>query len=148
MGHVPERLVLEVPIEGEHFLIDVGDKQVLIAAPEDIGRVDAHPGARLPRLAEAYLGRQRDLFELPLTNFAGPAVPQQQLLHRILGDKQRSEEHTSELQSHLNLVCRLLLEKKKKGLLEEHVQNRPHIAKLDEHLLCDLSPLTNDSVTH
>src|SRR5882762_11173038 len=29
----------------------------------------------------------------------------------------RSEEHTSELQSHLNLVCRLLLEKKKKNAL-------------------------------
>src|SRR5260370_19918692 len=28
----------------------------------------------------------------------------------------RSEEHTSELQSHLNLVCRLLLEKKKSAL--------------------------------
>src|SRR5260221_5652613 len=28
--------------------------------------------------------------------------------------KQRSEEHTSELQSHSDLVCRLLLEKKKK----------------------------------
>src|SRR5260370_10342506 len=27
----------------------------------------------------------------------------------------RSEEHTSELQSHLNLVCRLLLEKKKRN---------------------------------
>src|SRR5260370_23206682 len=27
----------------------------------------------------------------------------------------RSEEHTSELQSHLNLVCRLLLEKKKQA---------------------------------
>src|SRR5260370_18463453 len=27
--------------------------------------------------------------------------------------KMRSEEHTSELQSHLNLLCRLLLEKKK-----------------------------------
>src|SRR5260221_13224846 len=27
----------------------------------------------------------------------------------------RSEEHTSELQSHSDLVCRLLLEKKKKG---------------------------------
>src|SRR5260370_9165908 len=27
--------------------------------------------------------------------------------------RERSEEHTSELQSHLNLVCRLLLEKKK-----------------------------------
>src|SRR5260370_27125974 len=33
----------------------------------------------------------------------------------------RSEEHTSELQSHLNLVCRLLLEKKKK----RHRTHRP-----------------------
>src|SRR5260370_20175993 len=31
--------------------------------------------------------------------------------HKLL--PRRSEEHTSELQSHLNLVCRLLLEKKK-----------------------------------
>src|SRR5690606_41963432 len=31
-----------------------------------------------------------------------------------LGGEQRSEEHTSELQSRENLVCRLLLEKKKK----------------------------------
>src|SRR5260370_12064310 len=29
-------------------------------------------------------------------------------------EQDRSEEHTSELQSHLNLVCRLLLEKKKR----------------------------------
>src|SRR5260370_32032121 len=33
----------------------------------------------------------------------------------------RSEEHTSELQSHLNLVCRLLLEKKKKKALDRVV---------------------------
>src|SRR5690242_19555489 len=33
---------------------------------------------------------------------------------RILNRRGRSEEHTSELQSHVNLVCRLLLEKKKK----------------------------------
>src|SRR2546429_6605618 len=32
----------------------------------------------------------------------------------------RSEEHTSELQSRLHLVCRLLLEKKKKYLLLTH----------------------------
>src|SRR5438477_3932002 len=37
---------------------------------------------------------------------AGPA--------RSLAPPARSEEHTSELQSHVNLVCRLLLEKKKK----------------------------------
>src|SRR5690242_21309911 len=30
-------------------------------------------------------------------------------------DEIRSEEHTSELQSHVNLVCRLLLEKKKQN---------------------------------
>src|SRR5688572_32148183 len=32
------------------------------------------------------------------------------------GTAQRSEEHTSELQSQSNLVCRLLLEKKKKKI--------------------------------
>src|SRR5438477_4937114 len=32
----------------------------------------------------------------------------------------RSEEHTSELQSHVNLVCRLLLEKKKKKNKQTH----------------------------
>src|SRR5467141_2381236 len=39
-----------------------------------------------------------------------------ELCERYLADPggARSEEHTSELQSHLNLVCRLLLEKKKK----------------------------------
>src|SRR2546430_12690502 len=34
--------------------------------------------------------------------------------------KRRSEEHTSELQSQSNLVCRLLLEKKKKYTLVVH----------------------------
>src|SRR2546429_6794804 len=33
----------------------------------------------------------------------------------------RSEEHTSELQSRLHLVCRLLLEKKKKSRMSAHV---------------------------
>src|SRR5260221_8213546 len=33
---------------------------------------------------------------------------------QLLGNECRSEEHTSELQSHSDLVCRLLLEKKKK----------------------------------
>src|SRR2546422_4164192 len=43
----------------------------------------------------------------------GPArIFRQGALQRRLGE--RSEEHTSELQSRLHLVCRLLLEKKKK----------------------------------
>src|SRR5260221_50884 len=36
------------------------------------------------------------------------------LAFRVKDAHQRSEEHTSELQSHSDLVCRLLLEKKKK----------------------------------
>src|SRR5438477_13146356 len=38
----------------------------------------------------------------------------QSLAPGAVGRIVRSEEHTSELQSHVNLVCRLLLEKKKK----------------------------------
>src|SRR5690242_21470416 len=36
----------------------------------------------------------------------------------------RSEEHTSELQSHVNLVCRLLLEKKKKKKTKKKVEKK------------------------
>src|SRR5438270_2709297 len=39
-------------------------------------------------------------------------------LRQVLIHEARSEEHTSELQSQSNLVCRLLLEKKKKGIQE------------------------------
>src|SRR2546422_5740821 len=41
-------------------------------------------------------------------------------------EPQRSEEHTSELQSRLHLVCRLLLEKKKKNK-ERREHERVHV---------------------
>src|SRR2546426_2846678 len=47
------------------------------------------------------------LFVDTFTNYYNPEV----------GVSGRSEEHTSELQSPCNLVCRLLLEKKKKTLI-------------------------------
>src|SRR2546430_10654174 len=43
------------------------------------------------------------------------------LVVRLPTAKPRSEEHTSELQSQSNLVCRLLLEKKKKNRLNKIV---------------------------
>src|SRR5437773_3880049 len=43
-----------------------------------------------------------------------PVGQRMQLEHRAGPELRRSEEHTSELQSHHDLVCRLLLEKKKK----------------------------------
>src|SRR5260370_4256426 len=48
------------------------------------------------------------------TNKGREPLPRFGLCRSRLVNPWRSEEHTSELQSHLNLVCRLLLEKKKK----------------------------------
>src|SRR2546429_9655716 len=65
-------------------------------------------------LFRSMLGWQRDRTgcEPPrtLTLVGGRALPEP--------DVYRSEEHTSELQSRLHLVCRLLLEKKKKHSLQ------------------------------
>src|SRR2546422_8446522 len=51
----------------------------------------------------------------------GPRGPAE---HLVL---ERSEEHTSELQSRLHLVCRLLLEKKK----NKHNTNNPYLSAED-----------------
>src|SRR2546422_3041295 len=63
------------------------------ATPRSVGRDDRGDGAGGPALSGAVPRRRGGL-------------PR--------GEAPRSEEHTSELQSRLHLVCRLLLEKKKK----------------------------------
>src|SRR5690242_21412176 len=75
-----------------------------ISAP---GRAAAHDAGYLgggrPEPARGLVGR----------DFGNPRrVPGGRRHHRVGVRLQRSEEHTSELQSHVNLVCRLLLEKK------------------------------------
>src|SRR5260221_9599478 len=64
----------------------------------------ARPGLR---------GRRLRFFRAPVHD---PGVPDRLHHHAapVAGGAARSEEHTSELQSHSDLVCRLLLEKKKK----------------------------------
>src|SRR5690242_21234694 len=52
------------------------------------------------------------LFRSPIFMCAANATPVTTTITVI--QRTRSEEHTSELQSHVNLVCRLLLEKKNK----------------------------------
>src|SRR6266480_8036494 len=53
---------------------------------------------------------------LPISRSFQPCVAAPEGVDRVAEEKlaARSEEHTSELQSHVNLVCRLLLEKKNK----------------------------------
>src|SRR2546430_5566232 len=68
-------------------------------------------GQRQAQSGAPRLGREERL-ENARQEISGNAAP-------VVGDFQndaRSEEHTSELQSQSNLVCRLLLEKKKKDL--------------------------------
>src|SRR2546430_10633096 len=60
----------------------------------------------------------------------------------------RSEEHTSELQSQSNLVCRLLLEKKKKHHTSLGLDNEPrHLRTLSEQVLPTIHCTVNASST-
>src|SRR2546422_3885311 len=70
------------------------------------GRIPAHTDRQHVRIDGAFQRREIKLQAL----FTVLLVLQPPAGHR----HQRSEEHTSELQSRLHLVCRLLLEKKKK----------------------------------
>src|SRR5260370_3486635 len=72
-------------------------------------------------LNRVHLGSDLQSQELPLpmhqdrtSRFRLSRNPLQRLSWSNHARVERSEEHTSELQSHLNLVCRLLLEKKKR----------------------------------
>src|SRR5256885_11374901 len=74
---------------------------------------------RSRREARAELG-----FRCLTTSYRGRRLSERIGLAGPIGGSTRSEEHTSELQSPCNLVCRLLLEKKKKYDYQTH--SRPH----------------------
>src|SRR2546429_5316454 len=65
-------------------------------------------------LERATLAAMRDAAAKFLVQF-----PQQALAQQLAHDEPRSEEHTSELQSRLHLVCRLLLEKTNEALFTD-----------------------------
>src|SRR2546422_8585257 len=74
-----------------------------------------HRPERGPALAES-AGRKRGSGSHGVAGTAGDAAGQRDVdwpAHDESLEALRSEEHTSELQSRLHLVCRLLLEKKK-----------------------------------
>src|SRR5688572_32098517 len=65
--------------------------------------------------------------------------------HRLVVEQSRSEEHTSELQSQSNLVCRLLLEKKKK--IPPRSMSKTKISLTNIPRLNDLNRPTLESLT-
>src|SRR5947207_7550286 len=67
-------------------------------------------------------------------------APVDRAQHR-LGDLVRSEEHTSELQSHSDLVCRLLLEKKNRSAVRRATsRSHPRSSALAETYRNTTSP--------
>src|SRR2546426_2147655 len=84
--------------------------------------------SRAPRSEQLPLRR----YCIPIPERAAPAVKSKSPLNW------RSEEHTSELQSPCNLVCRLLLEKKKKTNVSSDSHKSPLVTFGDQEL-----PLSN-----
>src|SRR2546422_5830433 len=70
------------------------------------------------RRSEVDSGPMRATFATVLVLAAAPLAAQD-------GEHERSEEHTSELQSRLHLVCRLLLEKKKNNCTARRQPHHP-----------------------
>src|SRR5437016_11345696 len=83
-------------------------------------RVDRSPPSQPSHdgCAEHYTGRRRHHPRAPTPSRIG-RLPRGKRALAGRGPNDRSEEHTSELQSLTNLVCRLLLEKKKIITCEE-----------------------------
>src|SRR2546428_4505129 len=76
------------------------------------------PYTTLFRSGASFVERHRDSPPSAIRRFSNS--------RRRLVVSRRSEEHTSELQSRSDLVCRLLLEKKKL----KHISNVPHLTQL------------------
>src|SRR3989449_8211432 len=97
-----------------------GEPYVIVIPPPNVTAV-LHVGHALNNIIQDVLirferMRGRAAEWLPGTDHAGIAT--QNVVERLLAEEgktrfDRSEKHTSELQSRLHLVCRLLLEKKK-----------------------------------
>src|SRR5690606_39575567 len=110
--------VLVPPVGYLQRLREICDQHNILLIFDEVitgfGRLGAYSGAE-------YFGVTPDLLNLAkqVTNGAvplGAVVASEEIYRAFMGQslpEHRSEEHTSELQSRENLVCRLLLEKKK-----------------------------------
>src|SRR5256885_14781336 len=107
-----------------------------------LGVAEARIAAPLPHVArlegQAQVGRHVQVpgptaADLPVVQHAGNAevrpgeriCPESREIEEA-PERERSEEHTSELQSPCNLVCRLLLEKKKNRTCSAFKMSSPH----------------------
>src|SRR3989475_10387691 len=103
-----------------------GGKNLSFSALVVVGDSHGHAGFGMGKAREVPMAIKKGIEQakknLIKLNMKGSTIPHQvlgrygsaQVLLKPASEGTRSEEHTSELQSQSNLVCRLLLEKKKK----------------------------------
>src|SRR5690606_39991807 len=90
-----------------HFIAKMNEQLDGLAEP--FRRIEETPYASEPYIEGVWIEKHDGQYHLLQTVWS---VPQDDGSYSYI----RSEEHTSELQSRENLVCRLLLEKKKKNI--------------------------------
>src|SRR3989475_4948226 len=101
--NVPDQPIIPF-IEGDGTGVDITPVMIKVV---DAAVARAYGGKRKIQWMEVFAGEKS-------TRIYGPDVWLPEETMQALREYVRSEEHTSELQSQSNLVCRLLLEKKKK----------------------------------
>src|SRR5437773_10805755 len=116
LGDQPALLVAEVPEGGVPLIADRQLRDdVVVAGPELV--LEVVHGAAGGKIDEEAARVLRGVAELLVVAVVDRAVEARVAAGTGVGSRLiaagRSEEHTSELQSHHDLVCRLLLEKKK-----------------------------------
>src|SRR5258708_40340173 len=96
-------------IDGEHAPNDVRSTLAALQA------VAPHPAQAVVRVVEGSTALIKQMLDIGATTLLVPMVDTAEQARAVVAARRyRSEEHTSELQSPDHLVCRLLLEKKKK----------------------------------
>src|SRR5437773_8136192 len=111
----------------------LGDFPISIAGPAGTGThtLSLHDALPICHIDLSEPNRDVLAFLLPwLESYDGTVFHMPEYVPKVGGmppARTRSEEHTSELQSHHDLVCRLLLEKKKKRTKKIPISHPAHI---------------------
>jgi len=120
MARLTARMLLEV--KAVHFNAD--EPFTLASGLPSPTYIDCRKVISFPRVRSALM----DFMCQTLSRDAGFEA-----FDNIAGGETRSEEHTSELQSLTNLVCRLLLEKKKQNRHTIQLPNHQHTVTAQHH---------------
>src|SRR5690625_5506368 len=124
--HHPVKLMkTECPKEGECSILLLENKQLVLKTEETTGNIypEVTNGSSLVVVFSYSENAPKGIVDGNYTETIHFEIPKEFSELNKKNYELRSEEHTSELQSRGHLVCRLLLEKKKKNQTKKNTQN-------------------------